>query len=164
MIVFSLGMAVLTAVIDNWETVKTRLLAIFEDIRQAAPTWLGGQGRGWGVIAGGPGVQGLRDDARRLAGSGLDSLGLGGLADYLFPNRREVLRIWGFNEAAIATLDRHRTDRALAAWEYHGPPTPHQDDARERLGVCLSRVHGAPSREGSFQARSPSPRATSTLR
>ena len=30
---------------SSWETVKTRLLAIWEELKQAAPTWLGGGGR-----------------------------------------------------------------------------------------------------------------------
>jgi hypothetical protein len=108
----------LEQIIQNWETVKTRLLAIWEDLRQARPTWLGGEGRGWGAIAQGEGVRNLRGDIRRFAGDGLDTLGLGGLADRLFPNRSEALRVWGANEELVALL---RNDRTLAAWEYHGP-------------------------------------------
>jgi hypothetical protein len=44
----------ITQIVDNWEAVKTRLLAIWEDLRQAAPAWAGGEGKGWGALARGP--------------------------------------------------------------------------------------------------------------
>ena len=47
MILISAGIYAITQIVENWETVKTRLLAIWEELRQAAPTWMGGQGRGW---------------------------------------------------------------------------------------------------------------------
>jgi hypothetical protein len=49
---------VATEIIEHWEQVKTRLLAIFDEIRQAAPTWLGGDGKGWRAIAEGQGIAG----------------------------------------------------------------------------------------------------------
>jgi hypothetical protein len=44
----------ITQIIDNWEAVKTRLLAIWEDLRQAAPAWAGGEAKGWQAFAQGP--------------------------------------------------------------------------------------------------------------
>jgi hypothetical protein len=52
MIATSVAIYAVTQIVEHWETVKTRLLAIWEDLRQAAPVWLGGQGQGWGAFAG----------------------------------------------------------------------------------------------------------------
>jgi len=37
----------ITQIIDHWEDVKTRLLAIWADLKAAAPVWAGGEGQGW---------------------------------------------------------------------------------------------------------------------
>jgi hypothetical protein len=51
-------------IIENWETVKTRLVAIFGEIKAAAPTWLMGNGEGMGAFGQNPeGVAALRGDA-----------------------------------------------------------------------------------------------------
>jgi hypothetical protein len=44
-------------IIESWETVKNRLIAIFHEIKAAAPTWLLGQGKGMGALGNDP--QGL---------------------------------------------------------------------------------------------------------
>jgi hypothetical protein len=50
----------LTEVIDNWQSFKTRILAIYDEIREAAPPWLGGGGKGWGALGTNPqGLSGL---------------------------------------------------------------------------------------------------------
>ena len=58
------------SIIDHWESVKTRLLGIWEELKQAAPTWLGGQGKGWGAIGmTDQGVAALGGDMRAYARS-----------------------------------------------------------------------------------------------
>jgi hypothetical protein len=42
------------SIIENWRNVSTRLKAIWDDLKQAAPAWAGGQGQGWGAFAQGP--------------------------------------------------------------------------------------------------------------
>jgi hypothetical protein len=77
-LLFAAGIYVLEQVITNWETVKVRLLAIWEDLRQAAPVWLGGEGRGWRAFAQGP--------AMTRSGQDLDDSLLGmerGVQDWL---------------------------------------------------------------------------------
>ena len=44
----------ITQIVDNWQAVSARLKEIWEDLRQAAPTWAGGEGKGWGALARGP--------------------------------------------------------------------------------------------------------------
>jgi hypothetical protein len=44
----------ITQIIDHWEDVKTRLLAIWADLKAAAPVWAGGEGQGWRAFAQGP--------------------------------------------------------------------------------------------------------------
>jgi hypothetical protein len=52
----SIAIAGLAAVVENWQAVGARLKEIWEDLRQAAPTWAGGEGRGWSAFAQGPAV------------------------------------------------------------------------------------------------------------
>jgi methyl-accepting chemotaxis protein len=51
-------------IVDNWESFKTRMLAIYDELKRAAPTWLGGEGEGWGAFAGGQGVAKLPEVAQ----------------------------------------------------------------------------------------------------
>jgi hypothetical protein len=44
----------ITEVVDNWETFKTRILGIFDELKRAAPVWLGGHGEGWGALGSNP--------------------------------------------------------------------------------------------------------------
>ena len=63
------------SIIDHWESVKTRLLGIWEELKQAAPTWLGGQGKGWGAIGmSDQGVSALGGDLRNYAQSWYDTI------------------------------------------------------------------------------------------
>jgi hypothetical protein len=43
-LVLSGVIAAIQAVADNWESVKPRILSVWEDLTKALPTWLGGQG------------------------------------------------------------------------------------------------------------------------
>jgi hypothetical protein len=58
-----IGYAV-SEIVTHWESFKTRMLAIYDELRRAAPTWLGGQGEGWGAFAGGQGVAKLPEVAQ----------------------------------------------------------------------------------------------------
>jgi hypothetical protein len=60
----SVGLYLLGQVVENWETVSARIKAIWEDLRQAAPRWIGGEGRGWGAVTGGQGFAQLGKDIR----------------------------------------------------------------------------------------------------
>jgi hypothetical protein len=53
----SIAIGGLAAVVENWEAVKTRLLAIWDELKVAAPAWAGGEGKGWGALGQNP--QGL---------------------------------------------------------------------------------------------------------
>ena len=43
----------IAAIADNWDAVKVRVLAVWEELRKAAPTWLGGEGQGWAQVSAG---------------------------------------------------------------------------------------------------------------
>jgi hypothetical protein len=47
MTLWGLAGSLTAEIVTNWETIKTRLVAIFDEIKQAAPSWLGGGDKGW---------------------------------------------------------------------------------------------------------------------
>lgn len=62
----SIGLYLLGEVVQNWGTVSARIKAIWEDLRQAAPVWLGGEGKGWQKFAEGPALAQLNQDVDNL--------------------------------------------------------------------------------------------------
>jgi len=50
------------AIADNWEAVKPRILAVWEDLNRALPSWLGGQGQGPSALTQGPGLARIGQD------------------------------------------------------------------------------------------------------
>jgi hypothetical protein len=57
MTLWGVGTSALVGIVSNWETIQTRLIAIFGEIKAAAPTWLWGEGKGWSALGKDP--QGL---------------------------------------------------------------------------------------------------------
>jgi hypothetical protein len=47
MAVWGIAIYAIEEIVRHWEGFKTQILGIFDGIRQAAPTWLGGEGQGW---------------------------------------------------------------------------------------------------------------------
>ena len=66
---WSIPVDIALQVIESWETVKTRLLAIWEEVKQAAPAWAGGGGQGWGALGQNP--EGLPGASRDMAEYGM---------------------------------------------------------------------------------------------
>ena len=57
MILVTLGIDVLSRVIDSWEGFKTRMLAIYAELQAAMPTWLFGGGQGFRSLASQPAIK-----------------------------------------------------------------------------------------------------------
>jgi hypothetical protein len=55
-------------IIENWTIVSTRVQAIWDDMKKAAPVWAGGEGQGWGSI--GQGFAGIHRDVQGILGLG----------------------------------------------------------------------------------------------
>ena len=56
-ILLTLGVEVLTRVIDSWEGFKTRMLAVFAELQAAMPTWLFGGGQGFTGLGNRPAIK-----------------------------------------------------------------------------------------------------------
>jgi hypothetical protein len=103
MLFTGLAISAVVGIVENWETVKARLIAIWEDLRRAAPAWAGGQGEGWGALVQGPARQALGQDVAGWANSWRE----------WFPSWMQS-GSWGLLEGAVRQreLARLRPDRA----------------------------------------------------
>jgi hypothetical protein len=50
-IVGTLAIYAVEEIVANWEAVKGRILAVWAELKRAAPTWAGGEGEGWRALA-----------------------------------------------------------------------------------------------------------------
>ena len=118
----------ITQIIDNWEAVRTRLLAIWEDMKQAAPVWAGGEGKGWRAIAQGPAMaQTGRELETYLQGNER------GLQDWV---RGTALGQWLISNGLAMSDDQMAHRRLTADYSAMGIDLPALEaDARARAAV-----------------------------
>jgi hypothetical protein len=50
-IVGTLAIYAVEEILANWEAVKGRILAVWAELKRAAPVWAGGEGEGWRALA-----------------------------------------------------------------------------------------------------------------
>ena len=74
MLLLGVAAYVVDEILSHWDKFKERMVAIFADIRKAAPVWLGGDGEGWRAIASGQGLPQIGQDLRNR----LTTLGITG--------------------------------------------------------------------------------------
>jgi hypothetical protein len=75
MTLWGVATSAIVGIADNWESVKGRLLGIWEELKRAAPTWAGGHGEGWGALAStGTGIAALPGDLTSYVNSWAQSV------------------------------------------------------------------------------------------